>query len=152
MLQTFTFSHDGAFLPSSVGILLESDGMHNIAPMAQRHSPPYSSPSPMWLIVVSSTVVTRHCGRPQPSSSSSASSISLPPPSPLYCRVFLLLLRPFSIAVTIAATVSVFLLPPPYSVWLFCAVDRRCCLSSCCLPSQQFMCSNFANLFAVQMQ
>ena len=79
-------------------------------PMAQQHSPPYSSPSPMWLIVVSSAVVTRHRGRPQPSSSSSASSITSPPPSPLYCRAFLLLLPPFSIAVTIAETVSVFLL------------------------------------------
>ena len=107
MLRTFTYSHDGAFLPSS-GILPESDGMHNLAPMAQRHS----SPSPMWLIVVSSAVavVTLHCGPPQPSSSSSASSITSPPPSPLYCRAFLLLLPPFSIAVTIAETVSVFLL------------------------------------------
>ncbi len=60
--------------------------------MAQQHSPPYSSPSPMWLIVVTSTVVTCHRGRPQPSSSSSASSISSHPPSPLYCRAFLLLL------------------------------------------------------------
>ena len=40
----------------------------------------------MWLIDVSSTVVTRHHGWPQPSSSYSASSISSPPPSPLYCR------------------------------------------------------------------
>jgi hypothetical protein len=60
-------------------------------PMAQQHSPPYSSPSPMWLIVVSSAVVTRHRGRPQPSSSSSASSITSPPPLPLYCCAFLLL-------------------------------------------------------------
>jgi hypothetical protein len=74
--------------------------------MAQRHSTPYSSPSPMWLIVVSSAVATRHCSRPQPSLLSSASSISSPPPSPLYCRAFLLLLPPFSIAVTVAATVS----------------------------------------------
>ena len=84
--------------------------------MAQQHSPPYSSPSPMWLIVVSSAVVTRHRGQPQPSSSSSASSISSPPPSPLYCRAFLLLLPPFSVRVTVATTVSVFLLPPLYSV------------------------------------
>ncbi len=67
-------------------------------PMAQQHSTPYSSPSPMWLIVVSSAVATRHRGRPQPSSSSSASSISSPPPSPLYCRAFLLLIHPFSVA------------------------------------------------------
>ncbi len=59
---------------------------------------------------------TRHRGQPQPSSSSSASSITSPPPSPLYCRAFLLLLPPFSIVVTVAITVSVFLLPPPYSV------------------------------------
>jgi len=43
-------------------------------------------------------------------------AISSPPPSPLYCRTFLLLLPPFSVGVTVAATVSVFLLPPPYSV------------------------------------
>ena len=39
---------------------------------------------------------------------SSASSISSPPPLPLYCRAFLLLLPPFSVAVTVVATVSIF--------------------------------------------
>ncbi len=30
MLQTFTFFPDGDFWPTSVGILPESDGMHNL--------------------------------------------------------------------------------------------------------------------------
>jgi hypothetical protein len=101
------------------------------SPMAQQHSPPYSSPSPMWLIVVSSAVVTRHRGRPQPSSSSSASSITSPPPSPLYCCAFFLLLPHFPLR-------SPSPLPSPSSSYLHRIMFDCCVLScslSCCLPS-----------------
>ena len=52
--------------------------------------------------------------------------------SPIFCQG-LVLFGVVTVATSVAATVSVSLLPPPYSVWLLCSDSHRCCLLLPCL-------------------